>query len=68
MNAIIREILVGPIAPFGLKGEPSAYQKNSVSGLVKIDLSGFAGDEHADPQNHGGSEKAILHYGFEHYQ
>lgn len=68
MKTRINEIRVGGIAPYGPKNERSAYRKYRVSGSVKIGQSGLAGDEQADRRHHGGPDKAILHYAFDHYE
>ncbi|WP_037316266.1 MOSC domain-containing protein [Ruegeria halocynthiae] len=46
---------------------PSAIQKDRVSGPQDISFNGFSGDEQADLTVHGGAEKAIHHYAFDHY-
>ena len=47
--------------------EPSAIAKFPLSGRVAITRLGLAGDEQADSLHHGGVEKAIHHYPFDHY-
>jgi len=63
----VQEILVGEVHTFGPNGEPSAYVKSPVDGPVAVGRTGLAGDHQADLQSHGGPDKAILHYAFEHY-
>lgn len=58
--------MVGTIGPFGPDGESSAIGKHRVEGSLRLDPLGFSGDTHADP-NHGGADKAALHYAREHY-
>ncbi len=59
--------MVGKVEAFGPKGEPSAFRKRVVSDSVKIGEMGIENDEQADRRNHGGREKAILHYAYDHY-
>lgn len=47
--------------------DPSAIGKTLVQGSRQIDELGFVEDAQADPDNHGGPEKAIHHYPTEHY-
>ncbi|MFV1465866.1 MULTISPECIES: MOSC domain-containing protein [unclassified Phaeobacter] len=46
---------------------PSAIQKDQVSGRQAVTLTGFTGDAQADLTVHGGAEKAVHHYAFDHY-
>ena len=48
-------------------GSPSAIYKQPVSGPIAVDVDGLAGDDQADPDNHGGSERALHHYPIDHY-
>lgn len=64
---IVTTVLTGRIAAFGPKGEPSAYRKAPREGRVEITPLGLVGDEQADLAHHGGVEKAIHHYPFDHY-
>ena len=45
---------------------PSSIRKSRVDGPVAIDSEGFTTDRQADLKVHGGPEKAIHHYAFEH--
>lgn len=45
----------------------SAIAKTPVAGKVHIDTLGLAGDEQGDRVAHGGVEKAVHHYAFDHY-
>jgi MOSC domain-containing protein YiiM len=49
-------------------GQPwtTATFKDPVSGKVALNLDGLAGDGHADLENHGGPDKAVLVYSEEH--
>ncbi len=46
---------------------PSAIDKHRVRAPVVLSETGFAGDEQADPNVHGGEEKAVHHYPADHY-
>ncbi len=67
IKVVVREVRIGVVAAYGPDGEDSAYCKETVPGPVAIDVTGLAGDEQADRQHHGGIDKAILHYDFDHY-
>src|SRR4026208_2364866 len=45
----------------------TAFFKSPVSGSVRVGRLGLAGDEQADPENHGGVDKAVLTYSADHY-
>lgn len=49
-------------------GQPwtSATFKDPVAGRVALSTDGLAGDGHADLENHGGADKAVLVYSEEH--
>jgi len=72
---ILRSIQVGVPRSYGAEGaeEPldrpwtSAIAKQPVAGAVWIGRMGVAGDMQADRQVHGGPDKAVLAYGYEHY-
>jgi len=63
----INTILTGKIKSFGPKGQPSAYRKTSIDSDVPISTLGLHGDEQADLEHHGGEDKAIMHYAYDHY-
>lgn len=46
---------------------PSAIAKTPVDGPRRIDALGFVEDAQADPEHHGGVDKAIHHYAADHY-
>lgn len=46
---------------------PSAIGKRLAKGRREIDALGFIEDAQADPQHHGGPDKAIHHYPTDHY-
>ena len=45
----------------------SAFRKTPVSHRVEVTPTGIVGDEVANTKDHGGVEKALLCYGFQHY-
>jgi MOSC domain-containing protein YiiM len=62
----VAALLTGKVAPFA-RGENSAIAKQPLDGRVKVGFLGLAGDEQADPRAHGGPDKALHHYPFDHY-
>jgi MOSC domain-containing protein YiiM len=60
-------LLTGKVAPLGDSGKRSAIDKHPVSGRIRLDESGLDGDEQAEHKHHGGAEKALHHYPFDHY-
>lgn len=59
-------LLAGKIRPFA-RGEDSAIDKRPLRGRVRIGFAGIEGDEQAEPEHHGGRDKALHHYPFDHY-
>lgn len=66
MQTQILALLAGK-AEFLARGENSAIAKAPVEGRVRIGFLGLAGDEQADLRVHGGPDKALHHYPFDHY-
>jgi MOSC domain-containing protein YiiM len=60
-------VLTGKIAPLGESGKTSSIDKHPVAGRVRLHETGIDGDEQADRKHHGGLEKALHHYPFDHY-
>jgi MOSC domain-containing protein YiiM len=60
-------IHTGRAVPYTRPGSCSAIAKVPVSGPVRIHAEGIEGDEQGDRRVHGGPEKAIHHYPFDHY-
>ena len=58
-------LLVGQVAPLG--ETLSGIAKAPVAGPVRLTATGFEGDAQADTRVHGGPDKAVHHYPFEHY-
>lgn len=66
LDLLVDALLTGaprPIAPDVM----SAMAKAPVQGPVRIGWLGLEGDHQADPVNHGGHDKAIHLYPFDHY-
>lgn len=66
MQAPIRAVLAGQVKAFA-RGEGSAIAKQPLDGRVRITFAGVAGDAQADLVHHGGRDKALHHYPFDHY-
>lgn len=45
----------------------SAIQKRPVTGKIYLDFTGFEGDQVADPDHHGGRDKAVCVYSEDHF-
>ena len=58
---------VGPIKSIGPDNLQSGIDKKPVDRLLLLTKTGFIGDEQADKKHHGGPEKAVHHYDFDHY-
>lgn len=68
LPAAVPLILSGRIASLGHGHARSAIDKSPVKGPWRIERTGLVGDEQADERHHGGPEKALHHYPFEHYE
>lgn len=60
-------VLCGSVLPLGEKGHLSGIAKTVMPGPWSITAFGLAGDAQADRKHHGGPEKAVHHYPFDHY-
>lgn len=62
-------VLTGKIAPLGdeASNKTSAIAKSPVDGRVWLGETGLEGDQQAELKVHGGPEKALHHYPFDHY-
>ena len=58
---------VGPIKAIGPEKLQSGIDKKPVDRPLLLTKTGFIGDEQADKKHHGGPEKAVHHYDFDHY-
>lgn len=66
----IREVLTGTAKPYGMPaktGKQSAIDKHPVGAPVAVDTLGLHGDEQGDRRIHGGPEKAVHCYPWQHY-
>ena len=63
-SARIVSVNTGAAADLIIGGQPdhSAIDKRPAAGPVRVDWLGLAGDEHGDPENHGGLEQALYAY------
>lgn len=60
-------LLTGKAVPYTRPGSHSGIDKQPRAGLIRITEWGLAGDEQGDLRVHGGIDKAVHHYPFEHY-
>lgn len=60
-------LLTGCAKPYTRPGSFSGIDKQPLNGRVYIGELGLSGDEQGDPRVHGGPDKAVHHYPFEHY-
>ncbi|WP_018871950.1 MOSC domain-containing protein [Thioalkalivibrio sp. ALJ16] len=60
-------LYIGHVTAGFARGRASAINKQPVAGPVAAGPLGLAGDEQADPENHGGPERALLHYSLDRY-
>ncbi len=68
MTAVaLLDLRIGAVAPLGARGAPSGIAKRRASGPLLLSPTGLAGDEQGDTIRHGGPEKAVHHYPFDHY-
>jgi MOSC domain-containing protein YiiM len=63
----IVSVQVGHVAALGARQVPSAFVKRPISGRVMVERLGLVGDRQAELRVHGGPEKAVYCYPFEHY-
>jgi MOSC domain-containing protein YiiM len=66
MQTSIQTVLAGKTQYFA-RGENSAIAKTIVEGAQRVGFLGLDRDEQADPRYHGGPDKALHHYPFDHY-
>lgn len=63
----IDTILTGCAVDYTRPGSRSAIDKRPVSDAVEVGINGIVSDEQGDLRVHGGPDKAIHHYPFDHY-
>ncbi len=66
-STTLSTVLIGKAVPFKLPNTVSAIGKLPVGMPVSVGPTGLAGDEQGDPRHHGGPDKAVHHYPFDHY-
>ena len=68
MTAVpLLSLRVGTVAPLGARAAPSGIAKQAADRPLLLSQTGLAGDEQGDTVRHGGPEKAVHHYPFDHY-
>lgn len=60
-------LLIGEVQPLAGSAHASGIDKRLVSDRLWLGAEGFAGDAQADRKHHGGPDKAVHHYAFDHY-
>lgn len=63
----VDQILTGQVAPLGVRDALSGIDKHPVTGRVFLGREGLSGDAQGDRKHHGGPDKALHHYAFDHY-
>lgn len=64
---IVNQILTGSVAPLGPRAVLSGIGKQPVAGRLFLGREGLTGDVQGDRKHHGGPDKALHHYAFDHY-
>jgi MOSC domain-containing protein YiiM len=67
-RTVVAALLCGRARPYTRPGSMSAIAKTALAGRVRIGESGLEGDEQGDPRVHGGPDKAVHHYPYDHYR
>lgn len=60
-------LLTGRAFPYTRPGSRSAIAKSATGEKLRVSSHGLSGDEQGDLRVHGGPDKAIHHYAFDHY-
>lgn len=63
----VHEVLTGKAVPYTRAGTRSAIAKRVRSGRIRVERNGLDGDEQGDLKIHGGPDKAVHFYAYEHY-
>lgn len=63
----LQSVLLGRAVPYTRPGTRSGIAKSSAHGAIRVTTIGLAGDEQGDPRVHGGPDKAVHHYPYDHY-
>ncbi|MBZ7925540.1 MOSC domain-containing protein [Ensifer adhaerens] len=61
-------LLVGNLSPIDDRGTQSGIDKHPIYGSVQLGSTGFTGDHQGDLKRHGGVDKAVHHYPWDHYR
>lgn len=67
MEIRLDHLAIGSLAPLGQRQAPSGIDKHPVQDRLWLGQEGLAGDAQGDRRVHGGPDKAVHHYPFEHY-
>ncbi len=67
LSTRVDALLTGHAKPYARPGSFSGIDKHLRTGSVQIGELGLSGDEQGDTRVHGGPDKAVHHYAFEHY-
>ena len=67
LSVRVDALLTGRAKPYTRAGSFSGIDKFPLSSSVHISELGLDGDEQGDPRVHGGQDKAVHHYPFQHY-
>lgn len=67
MRIRLDALLVGAVGPLGKSGTQSGIAKEPVNRPLRLLREGLEGDAQGDRRYHGGPDKAVHHYPFEHY-
>jgi len=67
-SSVVDAVLTGKKVPMEGRKAFTAIAKQKCDGIQAVNSLGFLEDEQGDPSRHGGIEKAIHHYPFDHYR
>lgn len=63
----LRAVLRGQVQPYTRPGTRSGIDKRPVADTVHVTTTGLVGDAQGDLRVHGGPDKAVHHYPYDHY-
>lgn len=66
-GARVKALLTGIVCPLTKGGPVSGIHKAPAKGPLWVDKEGLGGDEQGNRRHHGGAEKALHHYPWDHY-
>lgn len=64
---LLSQVLAGKAVPYSRPGSVSAINKQPIAGRIRVTTLGIDVDQQGDLRVHGGPDKAIHHYPFDHY-